>query len=58
MAARSRADFWPLMRAALGLWPWVSLFQFTVLKTVAARSLVGALAGMVWGVYMSLFAAQ
>lgn len=55
---RSRLDFWPLMKAALGLWPWVSLFNFTMVKTVETRSLVGALAGLVWGVYMSLFAAQ
>lgn len=55
---RSRLDFWPLMKAALGLWPWVSLFNFTMVKTVEMRNLVGALAGVVWGVYMSMFAAQ
>lgn len=58
VVARSRLDFWPLMRAALGLWPWVSLFNFTMVKTVEMRNLVGALAGVVWGIYMSLFAAQ
>lgn len=58
VVARSKLDFWPLMKAALGLWPWVSLFNYTMVKTVEMRSLVGALAGMVWGIYVSLFAAQ
>lgn len=58
VVARSRLDFWPLMGAALGLWPWVSLFNFTLVKSVETRNLVAALAGMVWGVYMSMFAAK
>lgn len=55
--ARARAEFWPIMTAGLRFWPFVSAFNFGVVKSVEGRNLVGSLAGMAWGVYMSLFAA-
>ncbi len=55
--ARSRAEFWTLVRAGWCFWPFVSLVNFSLVPTVEARNLVGSLAGVVWGVYMSLFAA-
>ncbi|EAA36527.1 integral membrane protein [Neurospora crassa OR74A] len=54
----SKREFWGLMVASWKFWPFVSIVNFAVLKTVAARSLAGNLAGIAWGVYMSLFAAQ
>lgn len=52
----ARQDLWPMMVAGLRLWPLVSLLSYTVLKSVEARTLLGSLAGMVWGVYLSLVA--
>lgn len=54
----SKAEFVDLLMASWKFWPFVSIVNFAVLKTVAARSLAGNLAGIAWGVYMSLFAAQ
>ena len=34
----------------------VSAVNFSVVRSVAGRQLVGSLAGMVWGVYLSLVA--
>jgi len=51
-----KQDFWPLMIAGWKLWPLVSLANFTVVKSVERRNLVGSLAGMVWNVYLSLIA--
>lgn len=56
--ALSRAEFWPLVKASWAFWPFVSVLNFAVIKDVPTRSLVGNLAGVAWGVYMSLFAAQ
>ncbi|KAL7898386.1 hypothetical protein HDV63DRAFT_349937 [Trichoderma sp. SZMC 28014] len=50
----AKAEFWSLMFAAAKLWPAVSLINFTLVKSVQGRNLVGALAGVVWGVYVSL----
>lgn len=50
----AKQDFWPLMVAGWKLWPMISLLNFTVVKTVAGRQLVGGLAGVVWNVYLSL----
>lgn len=55
---QAKVEFYPIMKAGLSLWPMVSLFNFVVVKTVEMRNLVGSLAGVVWGVYMSLFAAE
>ncbi|KFY10251.1 hypothetical protein V492_05105 [Pseudogymnoascus sp. VKM F-4246] len=51
-------EFWPLMVAGAKLWPFVSLINFTVLESVEARNLLGSLAGMAWGVYLSLVASS
>ncbi|KAJ2904903.1 hypothetical protein MKZ38_006944 [Zalerion maritima] len=48
---------WPLIFAGWKLWPAVSIVNFAFVKTVEMRNLVGALAGVGWGVYVSLFAA-
>ncbi|KAK0110029.1 hypothetical protein ONS95_002690 [Cadophora gregata] len=47
-------EFWPLMRAGWTVWPLVSLLNYSVVKSVEGRALVGSLAGMGWGVYLSL----
>jgi hypothetical protein len=51
---QAKTEFWSLMFAAAKLWPAVSLINFTLVKSVQGRNLVGALAGVVWGVYVSL----
>lgn len=55
--AKSRAEFWSIIKAGWRLWPAVSLVNFTLVKSVQGRNLLGSLAGVVWGIYMSLFAA-
>lgn len=52
----SKQEFWPLMAAGWKLWPMISMLNFTVIRSVETRNLVGALAGMVWNVYLSLIA--
>lgn len=47
-------EFWPLMTAGWKLWPMVSLINYALVKSIEGRTLVGSLAGMGWGVYMSL----
>ncbi|RKL20723.1 hypothetical protein BFJ68_g2724 [Fusarium oxysporum] len=54
----AKVDFAPLIFAGWKLWPAVSIVNFAAVKTVEGRNLVGALAGVVWGIYMSLVAAQ
>lgn len=54
---QAKVEFYPIMKAGLSLWPMVSLFNFVVVKSVEVRNLVGSLAGVIWGVYMSLVAA-
>jgi len=53
---RVRANFFSYMAAGWRFWPFVSLFNFVFIKRTETRNLVGALAGVVWGVYISLFA--
>lgn len=53
-----REEFWPLLFAGAKLWPIVSIINFSLLETVEARNLLGSLAGMAWGVYLSLVAAN
>ncbi len=55
--ARSRAEFAAMLVASWRLWPLVSLVNFTLVRTVEGRNLLGGLAGVGWGVYMSIFAA-
>lgn len=57
ITARCRRDFWPVMLAGWKFWPFISLVNFAFVKSVEARNLLGGVAGMVWGVYISLFAA-
>lgn len=54
----SLAEFWGILEAGWKVWPAVSLFNFTMVKTVEGRNLVGSLAGVGWGIYMSLVAAR
>lgn len=56
--AQARDEFWPIMSAGWTLWPFVSAFNFIVVQSVEMRNLVGALAGVGWGIYMSLVAAR
>lgn len=49
-----RVEFWDLIAAGWTLWPLVSIFNFAVIKSVQMRGLVGCLAGMVWGIFLSL----
>ncbi|KZZ99131.1 Mpv17/PMP22 [Moelleriella libera RCEF 2490] len=52
------AEFWTIVFAGVKLWPAVSLVNFTLVKTVEGRNLVGCIAGLGWGVYMSMIAAK
>ncbi|ORY55297.1 uncharacterized protein BCR38DRAFT_452686 [Pseudomassariella vexata] len=54
----SKGEFWPLMTAGWRLWPFVSVVNFAFIKSVEGRTLVGSLAGVAWGIYVSLFAAR
>ena len=54
---RCRAEFWSLIRAGWVFWPFVSVVNFAFVKGVQARNLVGSLAGVAWGVYISLVTA-
>lgn len=53
---KTAADFWPMVFAGWKLWPFVSLVNFAFIKTVTGRNLVGSLAGVAWGIYLSLAA--
>lgn len=55
---QTSAEFWDIMSAGWKLWPAVSLINFAFIRTVQGRSLLTNLAGVGWGVYMSLFAAR
>ncbi|KAG5943102.1 hypothetical protein E4U60_006923 [Claviceps pazoutovae] len=52
------AEFWTIVFAGIKLWPAVSLVNYTLVRTVEGRSLVGCVAGLGWGVYMSMMAAK
>ncbi|KAJ1335685.1 protein transport protein YIF1 [Microdochium nivale] len=56
--AAAKGEFAPIMVAGWKLWPLVSLVNFTLVQTIEGRSLVGGLAGVGWGVYMSLLASK
>lgn len=51
---KAREEYWPVMRAGWKLWPWVSLANFSLVRTVEMRQFVGGVAGLVWGVYLSM----
>ena len=55
---KSKDELWPILQAGWMFWPVVSLFNFTMVETIQARNSVGSTAGIVWGVYMSLVAAE
>ncbi|KAI1489618.1 Mpv17/PMP22 family protein [Biscogniauxia mediterranea] len=55
---RSKAEFWPLLVTSWKLWPLVSLINYVFVKTIEGRNLVGSLAGVVWGIYLSMMVAQ
>ncbi|EXJ91632.1 hypothetical protein A1O3_00182 [Capronia epimyces CBS 606.96] len=46
-------DFWPMLVAGYKFWPLVTLGNL-VLVPVEQRMLVGGLAGLAWGIYVSL----
>ncbi|OTB03995.1 hypothetical protein M426DRAFT_321288 [Hypoxylon sp. CI-4A] len=58
VVARSRAEFYAILVAGWKVWPVVSLINFAFIKSIEGRNLVGSLAGVGWGIYMSLIAAQ
>ncbi|KAI0119097.1 hypothetical protein F4814DRAFT_226160 [Daldinia grandis] len=52
--ARSRAEFYELLVAGWKVWPVISLINFAFITSIQGRNLVGSLAGIGWGIYMSL----
>ncbi|KAK7962145.1 Mpv17/PMP22 family protein [Apiospora aurea] len=52
------AEFWSIVKAGWRLWPAVSIINFAFIKSIEGRNLVGGLAGVAWGIYMSLRAAS
>ncbi|CEJ94474.1 hypothetical protein VHEMI10001 [[Torrubiella] hemipterigena] len=46
-------NFWPQLAAGYSFWPFVTLFNFTVVP-FKHRALVGSFAGLLWGVFLSL----
>lgn len=57
IAGSLSADFVDLMVAGWKFWPLVSIGNFTLVQDIATRNLVGGIAGIIWGVYVNLFAA-
>lgn len=55
---QSVGEMWPLLLACWRFWPAVALVNYTMIRSVRMRSLVGGLAGIAWGTYMSLVAAR
>ncbi|KAF7908446.1 uncharacterized protein EAF01_004201 [Botrytis porri] len=47
-------EYWGMMKAGWKLWPFVSLSNFAVIKSVQGRALLGSLAGIGWNVYLGL----
>lgn len=54
----SQNEFFAILVAGWKLWPFVSLINFAFVNTIEGRNLVASLAGVAWGVYMSLLAAR
>ena len=52
--ALSEAEFWPMLQASWRFWPMVSAVNYSFVKSVETRNLVGAFAGLIWGVYISM----
>jgi len=53
---QAKSELWGLMIVSWQFWPLVSVVNYAFLTSVEARTLVGSLAGLAWGVYLSLFA--
>ena len=51
---RARGEFCGLVVASWRFWPIVSVVNYVFLTSIEARSLMGSLAGLGWGVYISL----
>ena len=51
-------EFWPIVTAGWRLWPFVSLINFTLIKSVQGRNLFGAIAGVGWGIYICIATAD
>jgi Mpv17 / PMP22 family len=49
-------EFWGIYVTGLKFWPAVSVANYVVVKDVPTRNMVGGMAGIVWGTYMSLLA--
>ncbi|KAI8713670.1 hypothetical protein NCS52_01311900 [Fusarium sp. LHS14.1] len=47
-------EFISILTAGWKFWPVVSLVNFTMVESVQARNLVSGLAGLAWGIYVSL----
>ncbi|KAI1755886.1 Mpv17/PMP22 family protein [Xylaria castorea] len=58
VVANSKREFVPILMAGWKLWPFVSLINFAFVKSIEGRNLVASIAGVAWGIYMSLIAAQ
>ncbi|KAI0965014.1 Mpv17/PMP22 family protein [Xylaria arbuscula] len=58
VVAHSRREFFPILFAGWKLWPFVSLINFAFVQTIERRNLIASLAGVAWGIYMSLLAAR
>ncbi|KAI1122822.1 Mpv17/PMP22 family protein [Nemania abortiva] len=58
VVANSQQEFFPILVAGWKLWPFVSLINFAFVKSIEGRNLVASIAGVAWGIYMSLVAAQ
>ena len=58
VVSQSAADFWPILMSGWSFWPFVSLVNFAFVRDVGRRNLVGGVAGVAWGMYMSGFAAR
>lgn len=56
--AAAAAEFWPILAAGWRLWPAVSVVNYSLVQSIEGRNLLGNLAGVGWGVYMSLLAAE
>lgn len=58
VVAKARSEFWTILSAGWRFWPAVSLVNFAFVRSIQTRNLIGGLAGVAWGIYMSMFAAQ
>ncbi|PMD35391.1 hypothetical protein L207DRAFT_546829 [Hyaloscypha variabilis F] len=52
--SEAKDQFWGLMVAGWKLWPLVSVVSFSMVKSVEGRNFLGSVAGLVWGIYLSL----